>query len=233
MFIKILFSIILLSFVNIQSFAFELTPMKAEFTYSGKNSLKYFQLLNSSEKVVDANIEILKINHDLKNNEIRDITQDFEISPQKITLLPGKMQKIKVKYIGKNLSREHIYRLTAKTRVQNISSNDDELAYSLEYDAAIYVTPSKAKADIKIENSYKSGDYLEITFENRGEKHILLKRYEITLRQGNQKRIINFKKKEFKELGSSNIFAGLKRKIVIKDQIFQAGKVEARFVRAK
>lgn len=217
------------------SYAFKLSPMSVELMDKGKKATKSFRVINTGKEKVKVEAELYSRKIDINNNEKREETSDFTLFPPQLEVEPGKSRVIRVSYVGKKVETEKAYRLVVR-QIPDINKKKKEGAqidFLFEYVASVYVTPPSAKADIVVEKSLKISDQLEITFKNRGNKHVLLRRYNLRVTQGKKKEVISFNSKRHEKFGSENILAGLTRKLVLKDQKFDPGKVEIEFIPVK
>lgn len=218
-----------------KSYGFKLSPMSVELSDRGKKATKSFRVINTGKKKVKVEAEVLTRKIDLNNKETREDTSDFKLFPPMLEVDPGKSRVIRISYIGQKVDSEKAYRLVVRQipDPQKKKEEGAQIDFLFEYVASVYITPKGAKPDIVVEKSLKVSDQIEINFKNRGDKHVLLRRYKIELKQDKLKSIVNFQSKRYEKIGSQNILAGLTRKLILKDQKFKPGKVEVKFVKLK
>tara|TARA_Y100000768_G_scaffold389043_2_gene391408 strand:- start:4179 stop:4835 length:657 start_codon:yes stop_codon:yes gene_type:complete len=214
-------------------FAFKLSPMKAEFGHKGKGATRSFRIINDTPEKIKVEAEIMSRNIDLNNNETRSETDLFTLYPPQLEVEAGKSKVIRVSYIGDKESVEKAYRLIVRQfpSDKKPEKSGGQINILFEYVASLYVTPKDARPNLKIKNAKKLNNSLSINFVNEGNKHTLLKNYRLNLKQGKKSKTIDFTEEKYKNLATQNILAGLERKIIVEDDQFKVGKIEAKFVK--
>ncbi len=224
------------------SHAFKLSPIEIFFTPDGNGTTQTIWVENDTKKASPLEIKAYTRTIDEFGKETRVETQDFAIFPEQLTLSPGQRRSIRLtwkgaldsgqgKHTGKIFKRkkqktmqfEKSYRLHVKQIPVDVTpeplKNPNERKVSLnflyEYIASIYVTPSKAQANLDVEVLKKlPNSKVEVMVYNRGNKHSLLQHYKPIVHLPNSKEPIAIHDIG-KELKKVNLLANSKRKITL------------------
>lgn len=222
----------LLLFCAGHSFAFKFSPIVQEFKDKGKDKTKSFRLTNPSKEAIRVEAEAFIREIDIDNKETRTLTEDFVIYPSQIEIPAGNSQVIRLTYIGEKAKVEKPYRLIVRqipNKLAQKKQKKTQINFLFEYVASLYVTPENAKAELVVNKAYKVNGNLIVEIENKGNKHILLRRYQLNLKQKNKSKKITFTKNSYEEFGNYNFLPGNKRKLVFKSfGELGVGKIEAK-----
>ena len=228
--------LIALLITSLPVYAFKLSPIVQSFKYKGKGATKTFRVVNSGTEDIKLEAEIYTRTIDINNKETRRETGKFIIYPPLLDLKPGASRAIRVTYTGEPVATEIAYRMIVRqipNKLKKKKTNKSQINFLLEYVASLYVAPKDIKPNLVVESAVKVNKNIELLFENKGTEHILLRHYKLVLEQGKVSQAISFKSEAFKKLGTQNILAGIKRRIILRDQKFKTGKVKAKFIRLK
>jgi P pilus assembly chaperone PapD len=210
--------------------ALKLKPMKQDFSYKGKNRSKTFKLKNDESYKMSFKVKVLTRSFSKNNIEQQAPTQDFKVSHRRFELLPGKSKHITLKYIGSNSLIEKSYTLA----IDEVATADgvEQRSYLSQIEASLYIGSKNQRASLAVKKAIQINNNLELSFENRGTKHIKLSRYKVVLGQGKIKTSISFRDKKYLKLGEQIILPGAPRTITIENlSKFNPGKVDAKFHR--
>jgi len=193
---KSLFTITFLSIMAIQVNALRVELSSDTFSTTGRNSNRNLFITNNSQKM--AAIEVYAQSRSIQPNSGDDILEDVEdflIFPDQLLLQPGEQQVITITWVGPDvLEFESAYRMIVEEL--NLSLSDDgeiiDGQTSVKLDAlakvvkAAYVAPPNAQSNVRIIDSeiieLENGEKkLEVTFENVGTLHKIMKQTSINL----------------------------------------------------
>lgn len=228
--------LVLLFIFSTNSFGFKLSPIVQTFGFEKQNKTKTFRILNTSKEAIRLETEIFKRIISIDNVETRPESSDFLVYPPQMILEAGASRAIRVSYVGKKTNIEQAYRLVVRqipNKLKKKKEDKTQISFLFEYVASLYVAPQGVEEKLKVDTALKSGQNIEIKFQNIGSKHVLLRRFKLEAKQGDKKKTIRFKNKEFEKYGSQNILAGLKRKISINDNknFFKPGPIKIQFIK--
>ncbi|KYG69133.1 hypothetical protein AZI87_07900 [Bdellovibrio bacteriovorus] len=184
MFKNILALIVCLAAIPSVSFAFRLTPMVIHFSPSGTKATQVLTLENPSTEKVPIQIEVFTRTTDAKGEEVRTKTDEFNVYPEQVVLLPNEKRNVRVTWSGElKGAEEKAFRIIAsqlpvefRDRNAKPKANGVNLNFLLQYVASAYVTPEGAVAKIKVKE-VKSLDKkkVRVTVANEGTAHFVLK----------------------------------------------------------
>ena len=193
---KFLLTLFFVSLMTIQASALRVELSSDTFSTTGRSSNRNLFITNNSEKM--AAIEVYAQSREIQPKTGEDILEDIEdflIFPDQLLLQPGEQQVITITWVGAPLlDHEAAYRIIVEEL--NLSLGDDgefvDGQTSVKLDAlakvvkAAYVAPSNAKSRVMIMDSKiietDNGDKkLELTFENLGTAHKIMKQTSINL----------------------------------------------------
>ncbi len=203
-------------------FAYEFSPIVQEFTPSGPGTLRQFLLTNTQKEPVAIQIETFNRTTDEKGNEQRSPDYDsFIITPPQMVVAPGKSQVVRVQWIGaSDLAIESSYRLiTTQLPINFESASEGDVLMSInmgyKYEAAIYVTPKKAKpkAELKSATPASSADgtkILQIVLESTGTTRAILVDPKIELESTLSNYSLTLENEQLAALQMKNLISGSK-----------------------
>lgn len=199
-----------LFFCSMRVFAFSLTPMSVDFAPFGKDATRSFILDNQSSEKIAVQLSVVERKIDdhgvEKNTEVED---DFSVYPPQLVLSPGEKRTVRLTWQSKKevTERELAYRLIAEqlpVLTEKPEKKGALIRMLLKYEAALYVTPVGAKAEIVLEEARLLNEKkMQLTLANRGGAHQVLKNIEFNFN--------GIFKGKIKSLEGQNILAGKKR----------------------
>lgn len=193
---KILFFALFFSAVH--TFAFKLSPMVVNFAPAGSKATQVLTLENNGSEKIPVQIEVFSREVDSKGEEVRKATEDFNVYPEQLVLLPNEKRNVRVTYTaGKNLSFEMAYRIVAtqipvdfKDRNAKAQTKRTSLNFLIQYVASAYVTPDGIAPKIVVKDSQLvSGKKLRVNIANEGTAHKVLKAKFLRVLSGKDKLI--------------------------------------------
>lgn len=193
---NILFFSLLVASVN--ALAFKLSPMVVNFAPNGSKSTQVLTLENNANEKVPVQVEVFTREVDSKGEEVRKPTEDFNVYPEQLVLLPNEKRNVRVTYTaGKNAGIEQAYRIVAtqvpvefKDRNAKAQTKKTSLNFLIQYVASAYVAPDGVFPKVIIKDSQLvSGKKLAVTIVNEGSAHKVLKAKTLRILSGKDKLI--------------------------------------------
>lgn len=180
---KLLKIALMLLFCPSITWAFRLTPMVIHFSPEGNKATQVLTLENPGAEKVPIQIEAFVRTTNAKGEEVRTKSDDFNIYPEQVVLLPNEKRNVRITWAGDiKGSEEKAFRIIAsqlpvdfKDRNAEPKKNGVNLTFLLQYVASAYVTPKEAVAKIKIKEIKKiDGKKISVTVINEGTAHKVL-----------------------------------------------------------
>jgi len=187
--------------------AFTLQPISQEFSPSGAESSRVFQVHNPGSQPVAMRLEMLERLVDEHGTETNPSARgSFAVFPTQFVLEPGQRRNIRVRYTGsENLERERSYRLLAEQLPVDLTETELDRPQGTEgttgrpgqgsiqimfrYLASIFVVPPNAAGPNPVvsllERVSADESGLLLRFENSGGRHVILRDLELELRLDN------------------------------------------------
>lgn len=201
-------------------FAYEFSPIVQEFAPSGPGATRQFLLTNTQQDTVAIQIETFLRTTDERGNEQRTPDYDnFIITPPQMVVAPGKSQVVRVQWIGdSDIDSESSFRLiTTQLPINFETAGEGDVLMSInmgyKYEAAIYVTPKKAKpkAELKSVSPASSVDgakILQIVLESTGGTRAILVDPQIELASASSADSLTLKDEQLNALQMKNLISG-------------------------
>ena len=193
---NILFFSLLVASVN--ALAFKLSPMVVNFAPNGSKATQVLTLENNANEKVPVQVEVFTREVDDKGEEVRKPTEDFNVYPEQLVLLPNEKRNVRVTYTaGKNAGVEQAYRIVAtqvpvefKDRNAKAQTKKTSLNFLIQYVASAYVAPDGVFPKVIIKDSnLVSSKKLAVTIANEGSAHKVLKAKTLRVLAGKDKLI--------------------------------------------
>lgn len=195
--------------------------MVITFSPNGKGKTQVLTVENTGSEKVPLQIEAFTRNVDAKGKEIRAKTEDFNIFPEQLVLLPNEKRNIRITWMNSLTDKvEKSYRIVATQLPIEFKEKNSEstaagvnLNFLLQYVASAYVRPEGANPSVKLK-SYKQIDpkNIKIKIKNEGTAHQLLKTKSLDISL-TDKSIVSIKDNE--AIDSLNLLAGQEAEIDI------------------
>lgn len=198
-------------------FAFNFSPMSQSIESEGKKAAQFLiENDGASNVAVELTVKTREMNE--KGEEILTDTNDLAVFPPQVIIPPGEKRTIRVNYTLKDIPQiEKNYRVIAEQLPLKVDSKTKDQAgikMLMKYVAALYVTPTDAKPEIKLISHSGDGKELKLTVENSGKRHQLLTNPVVKFIHDGKKG--ELKTSDLTGLAGENVLAGLKRTFLIK-----------------
>lgn len=224
-------SFFLVAFPNPDLCSWSMTPTIVSLD---PNKPQTFFTVSSEKKEKPAAIEVTACKREISENGeeiLTDASNEFLIYPSQIILRENSTKSIRVMWKGEKdkLQQEKAYRIIATSLPVNVAQTDNDehsgeiginIAIATRYLNSLYVTPHKAKSDIKctkvyIEENQENGKRMVIELTNFGNAHQYLADLSFTAENAVQKFNVTKEmiKKSYPE--GINILANNKRNLYI------------------
>ena len=172
--------LLLILLVGITSvFAYQVSPLSAEFEARGKESSKVYTITNDGDRqiAIELKAHIRKQNPD-GSETLDDASQFFTIQPSKVIIAPGSSQLIRVQYRGPQPKREANFRIIADQIALPVSADDphanDMINFLFVYSTVAYVKPPKVVEKVQAVAGMLPDGRIKIEMRNTGSVHQVL-----------------------------------------------------------
>lgn len=196
--------------------AFKFSPMSQSIELDKDQRRAIFSLENdsSSPMAIQLKLKTRKMNEDGSEEQKElDKGDALTLFPEQVILPPGEKRSIRVSWKGdKPPAYEKAYRVIAEQLPIEMNKEDKDrpgIKMLLRYVAALYLTPSKASPNTKLNNSAITDERVELHLDNKGESHQLINLMSLQFKTGDKKKII--KASEVEGLSGENLLAKTKR----------------------
>lgn len=173
--------IVLLMIFMLPVFAFQFEPITQDFSPSGINSRRNFQVINPSENPIAVKVSMVYREMDLYGEEtLTDASEVFFVFPSQVVVAPESTQTIRVQWLGNpEVSIEQAFRIIAEQLPVNINRNQTGVNFLIAYHGSIYVVPEKFSFGVEVVsvqkgNNSEGEDILQIELKNTGNTHMIL-----------------------------------------------------------
>lgn len=231
---RCLFYFLVLFSFSSSSLAFRVSPIELNFSTKGKQSVQTISLENTTDSKIP--VEIFAYDRIHKNGkETRVLTRDFYYFPKQFILKPGEKRNIRVSWMGirdktppkdkkkmmkkgkTSLVQEKAYRLSLRqvpVDLKRLKSKKTGISFLYNYVASLYVTPPRAKPDLKVLSHKRlKANKVEFEIKNAGGAHAILSSYNLHA-LGKNSMVIDIKKQK-DEVQGVNLLAGERRKVIM------------------
>ncbi|WP_415061253.1 molecular chaperone [Bdellovibrio sp.] len=210
-------------FVGAPSFAgaFRLTPMVVQFASSGPKATQVITLENPGGEKVPVQIEIYARTSDARGEEVRTKTDEFNIYPEQVVLLPNEKRNVRITWAGEfKDANEKAFRIIAsqlpvELRERNAKPKNSgvNLKFLLQYVASAYVTPEGAIAKIRVKDVKSLGaKKISLVIANEGTAHKVLRAKSLKIYSGDKFLLEILSPKEFDSL---NLLPGKEQNVEV------------------
>ena len=187
-------TILILFLLSFNSFSFKLSPMSYSIIGgSQKQNIATFTVSNDSDASIAVQLEVKVRSMNPDGTEDLPETDEFLIFPDQLVLSPKSRRVVKVRWTkGEVKDIERSFRLIAEQLPIDMNKKKDtktDIKILLRYVAALYVTPKKTSAEVKVFSSKISKDLKKIDFivENVGNIHMILDKVKVFIEQNGKK----------------------------------------------
>lgn len=208
--------LVLLSLPLLMSFDF--SPMSQSIEIGEGKKGAQFLIQNEGPSNIAVELSVFERKMDDVGEETLGKTQSISVFPPQIIIPPGEKRTIRVTYNDKDIPQvEKNFRVVAEQLPLNVdpkTKNKAGIKMLMKFVAALYVTPSDAKSELKLLSQKSNGKQMTLEIENLGTKHQLLTnplvKYVNPATKG------EIKAADLPGLAGENVLAGHKRKFIIK-----------------
>lgn len=201
------------------AWAFRLSPMVVHFT-PGKSSTQVLTLENPGSEKVPVQIEVFSRDENAQGEEVRKKTDEFNVYPEQVVLLPNEKRNVRVTWTGQIDSKEKAYRIIAsqlpvefRDRNSQPKKESVNLNFLLQYVASAYVTPAGAVPKITVKTLKALGNgKVSVTVANEGTAHQVLRVKSLKI-FGGEKLLTEIASP--KELESVNLLTGKEKTLTV------------------
>lgn len=202
------------------SLAFRLSPMVVQFTPTGAGTTQVLTLDNPGNDKIPVQIEVFSREENSKGEELRKKTEDFNIYPEQVVLLPKEKRNVRITWAGKIEAQEKSYRIIAsqlpvefRDRNAKPKKADVNLNFLLQYVASAYVTPEGATARVKVKDVNRlDRKKFSLSIYNEGSAHRMIRVKSLKIFSGD-KLVVEIPYP--KELEGINLLVGGSRNVVL------------------
>ena len=140
-----------------------------------------YVLTNLASQRAAYSITALARDHDLQGKELLTATKELRVFPATVVLEPGQSKRIKLLYLGSRApAKELAYRVKfLQTDVDVSAERSGKANMRYEFISALFIAPKNAKPDLQL--TAKQGEQLELTVQNKGTAHQLLRDWRLRL----------------------------------------------------
>jgi fimbrial chaperone protein len=206
--------------------AFSFEPISRSFSPSGRGATQSFRLKNEGPDYIAIRISMFTREIGTDGRESRKAADElFTVYPRQIVLKPESIQTVRVKWEGPaDISSEQAYRILIEQVPVDFggeTSRDSGIQILFRYLGAVYICPPEASADVVVQHAeivrVDDSEALEITLNNRGNKHSILNDLTIIIRNAGDGSVLHEYPPELLEgINGDNILAGGTRIVRLK-----------------
>jgi fimbrial chaperone protein len=189
---KLILVFFLLIFI-LPIYAFQFEPITQDFSPSGLNTRRSFQLINTSENPIAVKISMVYRKMDLYGVEtLTDASKLFFVYPSQVIVQPASTQTVRVQWLGNpEVSMEQPFRIIAEQLPININRDNSGVNILIAYHGTIYVIPDTFNFGLEVISVRKDvnetgEDVLLLELENTGNTHIILEEPVIKIKNSSQ-----------------------------------------------
>jgi fimbrial chaperone protein len=207
--------------------AFDISPIIVSVSPSGPDATASLTVSNSGNQKAPLQISIVNRNPDINGVENYEDSKDtgelFQIMPSQLILNPNEKRTIRITYVGDpKIKTEQAFRVISEEFPINVTDADKvkkkavaSIAIMSKYIGSLYVKPFGTAPDLSIQAEMTKDKKLELTFENKGTEHAILKdiKYKAILKSN--KKEFPFPFESVQAIGVQNVLSGKNRKFTI------------------
>jgi len=173
-------------------------PMAFELAPSGSDSTEILRVENTSQTKMTIELSAFKINIDKSGKETRiPADDDFLIFPPQAIIASGKVQNIRVKYIGDPaITQSSAYRVkVSQVPVDITGEQQSAVGLVINFHTLATVSPKNAKVDLQVRSITESSNARwDMVVENTGNKMARLSRTKWDVSDGKTSKKLNAQK---------------------------------------
>ena len=205
---------LVLMFVTMAVFAYQLTPLSVTYDPRGAGSAKVYTITNDSDSPIAIQVKPFKRIVDADGNEFTESANAyFSIQPQKMIIKPQSTQLVRVQYRGpQTVTKEMSFRIQAEQIPYSLGASKEEtgqtISFLFVYSTSAYVKPSRVVESVRT-TAVPNGDKLEVVIENTGSVHQLLNRLEVEVK-GDNGAVYSIPEEDLKPFSEANLLTNSK-----------------------
>jgi fimbrial chaperone protein len=180
--------------------AYTITPAIQSFGTSGNSTVRFFTLINDSEKITPVELSVRRHSRDENGKTVKGALaeDDFLIYPAQAVLMPQDRISIQVRWMGpSDIATEQVYALDVKEvplpedgQEEDASGEGVRFQFKvlINYEVRLYVTPKGAEASMEVVSAgpapaggSKAAPALQVVCANKGSKRQSLKEARLVL----------------------------------------------------
>lgn len=164
--------------------AYQVAPMIYDLKPSGAGAATIIRVRNDGDKPLTIELEVEKRAFDENAVESRTpADDDFVIFPLQAVVQPGKVQAVRVQYIGKpDIAQSQTYLVTVKqVPVALPDQKQSGVQMVFNFSTMASVTPEGAKANVELVSSVRDAKGLELRLRNTGTRYANLVSSKVTV----------------------------------------------------
>lgn len=154
--------------------AYQVAPMIYDLKPSGTGAATIIRVRNDGDKPLTIELEVEKRAFDENAVESRSpADDDFVIFPLQAVVQPGKVQAVRVQYVGKpDIPKSETYLVTVKqVPVALPDQKQSGVQMVFNFSTMASVTPEGAKANVELVSSARDAKGLELRLRNTGTRY--------------------------------------------------------------
>ena len=165
-------------------------PMRFSLQPSGEDAHKTLTVQNTNDSSLTIEVAASSIGIDDDGKEILAPADDeFVIFPPTAIIQPGRLQAIRVQYVGEpDIQASQSYRVSIRQVPVDLSGLDQNaVAIAVNFNTLAHVIPSGAEALPVVERieEDRSGEFWDITIKNKGNRYFSFTKSSFALGDGN------------------------------------------------
>ena len=201
------------------AFAYQLSPIVAQFAPKGPGASRTFVITNTHAEPIALQIEMFRRSADPTGKETREPEyDDFIVTPPQMVIAPGQSQSIRAQWVGDGAPEKELsYRLVVTQlpiKFAKESSGEGvnvDVSMGYKYEAAVYVSPVSGKPSAQIIKSEAAIDatgqrVLRVTVQSTGERRAILVDPTLTISAGGQ--TVQLSGEDILPFNNRNLIAG-------------------------
>ncbi|MBB4613419.1 fimbria/pilus periplasmic chaperone [Novosphingobium taihuense] len=154
--------------------AYQVSPMIYDLKPAGAGAATIIRVRNDGEKPLTIELEVEKRSFDENAVESRTpADDDFVVFPLQAVVQPGKVQAVRVQYVGKaDLKQSETYLVTVKqVPVALPDQKESGVQMVFNFSTMASIVPEGAKPEVELVSSVRDAKGLELRLRNSGSRY--------------------------------------------------------------
>ncbi|MEZ9525576.1 fimbrial biogenesis chaperone [Enterovibrio norvegicus] len=182
-------SLLLGMMVIVPSYAYQVQPMIAEMTPTGRGAQLSMRINNTNDFPLTVEMVPLKLSMNKRGEEtLTPADNDLLVIPVTAVIAPGKSQSVTVRYLGApDITQSQAYRISV--RQQNVLRNNEQdldVGLLMRFDTLMNVKPENADPNLAVTGLSSGKEHWSVTVKNSGDSYGRLNEMKWTLKNGGQ-----------------------------------------------